>query len=74
MKMEITSQTKHAADYLTPQELAAKLSMSLKWVTKYTQARKIPGQVKIGRLWRYNRAEIEKRLLSGNEFLLQRHG
>jgi predicted DNA-binding transcriptional regulator AlpA len=58
-------------EFLTPQELAAKLNMSVKWVTKQTQARAIPGQTKIGRLWRYRTAEVEKRLLSG-KFLIEK--
>ena len=53
------------SEYLTPGQLAAKLNMSLKWVVKHTQARRIPGQTKFGRLWRYRRVEVEKRLLSG---------
>ena len=57
-------------DCLTPKELAGKLNMSLKWVVKHTQARNIPGQVKLGGLWRYRRNEVEKRLL-GTQFLLE---
>jgi predicted DNA-binding transcriptional regulator AlpA len=62
-------------DYLTPKELAVKIGMSHKFVVCQTQARRVPGQVKIGRLWRYRRVEVEKRLLSG-EFLLKKepHG
>ena len=56
-------------EYFTPNELAALLNMSLKWVVKYTQLRRIPGQIKIGRLWRYRRTEVQMRLLSGT-FLL----
>ena len=59
------------SDYLTPKELAAKVNMSLKWVVTHTQARRIPGQTKLGRVWRYRRAEVEKRLLSGT-FLNQK--
>jgi hypothetical protein len=53
------------SDYLTPEELAHKLNMSLKWVEKQTQAHKVPGQTKIGRLWRYRLGEVEKQLLTG---------
>ena len=53
------------SDFLTPRELADKIKMSVKWVTNQTQARRIPGQTKMGRLWRYRLTEIEKRLLSG---------
>jgi excisionase family DNA binding protein len=58
-------------EFLTPQEVAGKLNMSLKWVTKQTQARRMPGQIKIGRLWRYRRTDVEKRLLAGS-FLLEK--
>jgi excisionase family DNA binding protein len=59
-------------EYYTPQQLAQKLNMSLKFIEKHTQARRIPGQTKVGRMWRYNRIAVEKRLLSGNNFLLDR--
>lgn len=62
-----------SSEYLTPQELAAMLNMSLKWVVKHTQLHRIPGQTKMGRLWRYRRTEVEKRLLSGI-FLLDSRG
>jgi excisionase family DNA binding protein len=52
-------------EYFTPKELAVKLNVSLKAVQKWTYQRKLP-MVKIGRLNRYSRIEIEKRLLNGN--------
>ncbi len=61
----------NASDFLTPKELAAKMNMSLKFVVTQTQARRVPGQVKVGRLWRYRRVEVEKRLLAG-KFLLEK--
>jgi|LFRM01.1.fsa_nt_gb excisionase family DNA binding protein len=59
-------------EYFTPHELAAKLNVSVKFVQTQTQARRIPGQVKVGRLWRYNRAEVEKAILKGGQFLRPR--
>jgi len=59
------------SDYLTPNEMAEKVRMSLKFIVTQTQARRMPGQVKIGRLWRYRRVEVEKRLLAG-QFLLEK--
>ena len=53
------------SDFLTPRELADKIKMSVKWVVTQTQARRVPGQIKIGRLWRYRLTEVEKRLLAG---------
>lgn len=58
------------SEYLTPKELANKLGMSLKWVEKQTYSWKIPGQIKIGRLWRYKRIDVEKALLK-RHFLLE---
>jgi excisionase family DNA binding protein len=56
-------------EFYTPDELAAKLNIARKTVTKHTQARRIPGQVKIGGQWRYRVVEIEKALLRGNLLL-----
>jgi excisionase family DNA binding protein len=51
-------------EYLSARQLAEKLNVSLKAVVKWTQARRLPF-VKMGRMNRYPRVEIEKRLLSG---------
>ncbi len=56
-------------EYFTPKELSTMLNMSLKWVIKHTQSRRIPGSIKIGGRWRYRKLDVEKALLSG-EFLL----
>jgi excisionase family DNA binding protein len=53
------------AEYLTARQLAGKVNVSLKAVTKWTQARRLPA-CKMGRVWRYPAREIEKRLLSGS--------
>ena len=55
-------------EYLTPRELAYKLNVSIKFITNCTQARKMPGQVKMGRLWRYNQKDVNIALLSGSLF------
>ena len=52
-------------EYYTPRELSRKLNVSLKWVTNRTQKRQVPGQTKIGHIWRYKKIEVEKGLLSG---------
>ena len=54
---------------LTPNELAQRLNMSLKWVETHTQERRIPGQVKVGRVWRYDWLEVRKRMFSGQVLL-----
>ncbi len=53
------------AEYLTARQLARKVNVSLKAVTKWTAARRLPC-CKMGRVWRYPAREIEKRLLSGS--------
>ena len=58
---------------LNPRELANRLGVSLKFVIKHTQTHRIPGQIKIGRLWRYDPIAIEKALLR-KELLLSGGG
>jgi hypothetical protein len=53
-------------EYLTGKQLAGKINVSLKAVVKWTAARRLPGAYKMGRVWRYQWREIEKKLLSGN--------
>ena len=58
-------------EFLTPRQLAVRVNMSQKWVVKRTQERVVPGQIKIGRLWRYRRSDVEKHL-KGGTFLLDK--
>lgn len=58
-------------EYYTPEELAVKLSVSLKSIRTWTQQRRIPGQIQIGRIWRYRKHDIEKQLLT-KECLLRK--
>ena len=46
---------------LTPEELAERLSMSLKWVRVH--ARRCPGFRKVGHCIRFVRAEVDKGML-----------
>lgn len=62
------------SDFFTPRELARKLNMSLKWVIKQTQQRRIKGQQKFGHSWRYRKIDVEKRLLGNTQFLLDTRG
>lgn len=57
-------------DILTPGGLVDWLGVGEKWVQKNTQARRIPGQFKAGKYWRYRRAEIEKQILKTGQALL----
>jgi excisionase family DNA binding protein len=63
--MEITPN----AELLTPEQLAEKLNVSLKFVRKHIADRRIPGMRRVGRLIRFSPHEIEKALLKEN-FLL----
>lgn len=52
-------------EFLTPQQLSTKTGMSLKWVSKHTQAHRIPGQVKFEGRWRYKLEDVDKAADSG---------
>lgn len=58
-------------EYLNKKELAEKLGVSERFIEDNTLARKIPGAVKIGRLWRYRVMDLEKALLRG-VFLIEK--
>jgi excisionase family DNA binding protein len=51
-------------EYLSARQLAGKLNVSTKAVSKWTAARRLPA-CKVGYHWRYPSLEINKRLLSG---------
>lgn len=57
-------------DVLTPDELAALLHVSRKFIEEHTQLGQIPGQFKVGRVWRYSKSSVQKALLRGGQFLL----
>lgn len=57
-------------EMLTASDLGDWLQVGPKWVEKNTQARRIPGQFKAGRSWRYDRAAIEKQRLATGQILL----
>jgi hypothetical protein len=57
-------------EILTPDALEDWLGVGEEWVTKNTQARRIPGQFKAGRSWRYRKADIEKQILKTGQALL----
>ena len=56
-------------EFLDTDELAAYLNVSRKFVIKHRETGRIPGAVRIGRIWRFRRTEVEKRLLSGSLLL-----
>lgn len=57
------------SDVLTAKELSEMLKVSRKFVEKHTAAGEIPGQVKVGRVWRYSRIAIQRALRQGGQFL-----
>lgn len=57
-------------EILTPEQLADWLQVGPQWVLKNTLARRIPGQFKAGRSWRYDRPAIERHRLATGEVLL----
>lgn len=65
-------QTAPIDEVLTAEELADWQKVGLKFVEKNTQARRIPGQYKAGRSWRYRRADIERQILKTGKMLLDR--
>ena len=66
-----SDRTDRSDRFMTATELALFLHVSLKFVQKHTALRRIPGQIKVGRHWRYNRIEIEKHMLGHMQFLLE---
>lgn len=58
-------------DLLTAEELAKKLNVSVQFIHKHTRQFRIPGQIKVGRVWRYRESIIFKRLLGHYQFLLE---
>jgi len=59
-------------EYITPEQLSAKLQVARKTIKNWTQARRIPGQILCGGRWRFSRVEIEKAILRGE--LLKKRG
>lgn len=69
--MHDSSEKGKGPEYLDGKQLAEKLGVSIKFISKYTGARRIPGMVRVSpKCVRYHLPTIEKRLLSGQSFLL----
>lgn len=56
-------------EYFSPGELAEYLNVSKKFIDKHIATKRLPGAVRVGRLWRFKKIDIEKRLAIG-ELLL----
>jgi len=59
-------------EFYSGKELAVKLGASTRVIEKWRYEGRIPGQVKIGGMWRYRIVDVEKRLLNG-DFLLPKN-
>lgn len=69
--MANSEEIKIGPEYLDGKQLAKKLGVSVKFISKYTGKRRIPGMVRVStKCVRYHLPTIEKRLLSGQPFLL----
>ena len=65
----MNSNNNQSSEYLSSHELAEYLHVSLKFIEKHLSTHRIPGAVKIGRLWRFRRSDIEKHLTRGTLLL-----
>ncbi len=68
---KVDSMETQSKEFLSPRELAGKIGMSLRFIEDNTRLRKIPGAIKIGRVWRYRVTDVEKALLRGT-FLIEK--
>jgi excisionase family DNA binding protein len=59
-------------EFLSVKQLADYLNCSEKFIRKYVESRRLPGMVKIGRVYRFRKSEVEKKLLSGQLLLEKR--
>ena len=67
----IEDNLKVESEFVDTPQLATMLNVSVKSIIKWRAQKRIPGAIKCGRVWRFNRIEIRKRLLSGS-FLLDK--
>ena len=56
-------------DFFTTEQLAEYINVPVRTVEGWRNAHRIPGAVRCGRIWRFRRTDVERRLVSGN-FLL----
>lgn len=57
------------AAYFTVETLAAHFDLEVRTVQKWAVARRLPGAVRAGKLWRFDRIAVEKAALSGSLLL-----
>jgi hypothetical protein len=54
---------------LTPEELQKLCRMSKKFISKHIFSRRLPGMVKCGGRWRFNKSAVMQRLNAGSLLL-----
>ena len=59
-------------EYLNASDLADYLRVSILWVDKQSSAHRIPGQKKVGKKWLFLKSVIDRRMKSGENFLLEK--
>lgn len=59
-------------EFLSVKQLANYLNCSEKFIRKHIESRRLPGMVKIGRVYRFRKSDVEKKLLSGQLLLEKR--
>lgn len=69
MKPDYTQATAEEPEFWNTEQLARHLNVSTKAIVKWRSQRRLPGACRVGRIWRYRRKEIEKKLLSGSLLL-----
>jgi excisionase family DNA binding protein len=57
------------ADFYTPEDLARLVQVGRRWIEKQIPKRRLPGMTKVGRYWRFRKADVDKQLLSGTLLL-----
>ena len=52
-------------EFLTPRQLQQILNVSRKFILTHMADRRLPGMVRVGSMWRFQRSAVEKRLAQG---------
>lgn len=72
---ERTTVTQHQfSDFYSTKDLAKRVGKSIDWVEKWLPSKRLPGAVKIGGEWSFDRKSVDKRLPPNNlygQFLLE---
>lgn len=69
MRLLTEQQPAAGARLLSGVELAAYIGMSRKFISKHTEAGRLPGVVRVGRYLRYDKNIIDRRIAAGRLLL-----